>query len=245
MFRTILAHSSAGAVVKMILTVSGDTCRPRLMASATVGSYAPVTNAHMDTGSSSIKIAFCASAGMNCIISAAFAGFILAMIAAATSGSMSLLTHKEAARASIPFITCAAAAGGKDSMMDARAAGGASLSMLNTLSSVIVTTAALSSVGDIIAAAHAAFCGFKRCKTAAATSGRISESASPASSSSSLRIMAMVESTCCGGGGLSAVPNVKVSSSSSSSSSSAFGSMAVVPMPLAACAAATAVLSLV
>ena len=146
MFRTILAHSSAGAVVKMILTVSGDTCRPRLMASAAVGSYAPVTNAHMDTGSSSIKIAFCASAGINCIISAAFVGFILAMIAAATSGSMSLLTHKEAARASIPFITCAAAAGGKDSMIDARAAGGASLSTLNTLSSVIITTAALSSV---------------------------------------------------------------------------------------------------
>ena len=46
-------------------------------------------------------------------------------------------------------------------MMDARG-GGASTSIDTTLSSRINVTAVPSSDGDIIAAAHAAFCGFMR-----------------------------------------------------------------------------------
>ena len=118
------------------------------------------------------------------------------------------------------FIACAAASGGMDSMIEARAAGGADASIAMTESKGMLVTAKLNSAGVIIAAAHAAFCGFNRCKHAAATSERISDNASPASSSSSLRIVATVDSTCCTLGGERVVPNVKTSSSSLSASSS-------------------------
>ena len=58
MNRTILAHFSGGAVVKMMLNVSGEGFILLRTASLTDGSYAAVSMEHMEIGSSSNKTCF-------------------------------------------------------------------------------------------------------------------------------------------------------------------------------------------